>query len=154
MAAPKAKSSKAASVPAKTIKLQIPAGEAKPDPPVGSALGQHGVNIGDFIKRFNSATAQQERGLLLPVVITVQADRSFDFVIKKPPTAVLIKKALGLTKGSGKPPVEQVGQLNRAQLREIAQEKMEELNTTDIEQAMLVIAGTARSMGVTVEQGT
>ncbi len=149
--APRSKK-QAEKAPAKIIKLQIPAGEAKPDPPVGPALGQHGVNIGDFIKRFNAATAQQERGLLLPVIISIQADRSFDFVIKKPPAAILIKRALGIAKGSGKPPVDQVGKLTRSQLREIAQEKLEELNTTDVEQGMLTIAGTARSMGVEVGQ--
>ena len=136
----------------KTIKLQIPAGQAKAEPPVGPALGQHGVNIGEFIKRFNTDTASQEAGVLLPIVITVNPDRSFDYVIKNPPAAVLIKKALKLEKGSGEPHVNKVGKLTQDQLREIAQVKLEELNTDDIEKAMLIIAGTARSMGVEVAQ--
>lgn len=135
----------------KVIKLQIPAGEAKADPPVGPALGQHGVNIGEFISRFNSETSSQEKGITLPVIITVRPDRSFDFVVRKPPAAVLIKKALGLDKGSGTPHSEKVGKLTNVQLREIAEIKIAELNTTDINQAMLIIAGTARSMGVEVE---
>lgn len=134
----------------KTIKLQIPAGQAKADPPVGPALGQHGVNIGEFIKRFNSDTSRQEAGLLLPVVITVKPDRSFSYQIKKPPVPVLIKKALGIDKGSGKPHLDKVGKLTQEQLREIATTKLEELNTEDVEQAMLIVAGTARSMGVEV----
>lgn len=134
----------------KTIKLQIPAGQAKADPPVGPALGQHGVNIGEFIKRFNSDTARQEAGLLLPVVITVKPDRSFSYVIKKPPVPVLIKKALGIDKGSGRPHLDKVGKLSQEQVRAIAQDKLEELNTEDVEQAMLIVAGTARSMGVEV----
>ncbi len=134
----------------KTIKLQIPAGQAKADPPVGPALGQHGVNIGEFIKRFNSDTSRQEAGLLLPVVITVKPDRSFSYQIKKPPVPVLIKKALGIDKGSGKPHLDKVGKLSQEQLREIATTKLEELNTEDVEQAMLIVAGTARSMGVEV----
>lgn len=134
-----------------TIKLQIPAGEAKADPPIGPALGQHGVNIGEFISRFNSETANQEKGITLPVIITIQPDRSFDFIIRKPPAAVLIKKALGLDKGSGSPLANKVGKLSSAQLQEIAEVKIDELNTNDINQAMQIIAGTARSMGVEVE---
>ena len=137
----------------KYIKLQIPAGQAKAEPPVGPALGQHGVNIGEFIKRFNADTAKHEPGILLPIVITVKPDRSFDYVIKNPPAAVLIKKALGLAKASGRPHLDKVGKLSQEQLREIAQSKLDELNTDDINQAMLIIAGTARSMGVEIAGG-
>lgn len=137
---------------AKVIKLQIPAGQAKADPPVGPALGQHGVNIGEFIKRFNSDTSKQEQGILLPVVITVNADRSFDYVIKNPPASVLIKKALSLEKGSSKPHVDKVGKITKEQLREIAEVKIGEFNTNDIERAMAIVAGTARSMGVDVAE--
>ena len=136
---------------ATVIKLQIPAGEAKADPPVGPALGQHGVNIGEFISRFNSETASQEKGITLPVVITVYPDRKFDFIVRKPPAAVLIKKQAGIEKGSGTPHVDKVGKLTQAQVKEIAETKIEELNTNDINQAMKIIAGTARSMGVEVE---
>ncbi len=136
----------------KTIKLQIPAGEAKADPPVGPALGQHGVNIGEFIKRFNTDSARHERGILLQVVISVNPDRSFDYLIKNPPVSVLIKKALGLEKGSSKPHVDKVGTISREQLREIAEVKIGEFNTDDMEQAMSIVAGTARSMGVDVQE--
>ncbi|MBQ1316757.1 MAG: 50S ribosomal protein L11 [Lachnospiraceae bacterium] len=133
------------------IKLQIPAGKATPAPPVGPALGQHGVNIVEFTKKFNAATADKG-DLIIPVVITVYADRSFTFITKTPPAAVLIKKALGLKSGSGAPNKTKVGKLTRAQLREIAEQKMPDLNAGSIEAAMSIIAGTARSMGVTVEE--
>ena len=131
------------------IKLQIPAGKATPAPPVGPALGQHGVNIMEFTKQFNARTADQG-DLIIPVVITVYADRSFTFITKTPPAAVLIKKALGLKSGSGVPNKTKVGKLTQAQLREIAEKKMPDLNAGSIEAAMSIIAGTARSMGVTV----
>ncbi len=140
----------AASDDVKLVKLQLPAGQAKADPPVGPVLGQHGINISEFIKRFNTETAGHEPGIILPVVISVRPDRSFDLEIRNPPAAVLIKKALGLEKGSGQPHVDKVGRLTREQLRGIAEQKIAELNTDDVEQAMLVIAGTARSMGVEV----
>lgn len=145
MAAPKGKDE-----PTAVIKLQIPAGQAKADPPVGPALGQHGVNIGEFIKRFNTDTAKHEAGILLPVVISVKADRSFDYVIKNPPASVLIMKALGIDKGSSKPHIDMVGEISPEQLREIAKTKLDELNTDDLGQATRIIAGTARSMGVKV----
>ena len=131
------------------IKLQIPAGRATPAPPVGPALGQHGVNIMEFTKQFNARTADQG-DLIIPVVITVYADRSFTFITKTPPAAVLIKKALGLQSGSGVPNKQKVGKLTQAQLRSIAEKKMPDLNAGSIEAAMSIIAGTARSMGVTV----
>ncbi len=133
-----------------TIKLQIPAGAANPSPPVGPALGQAGLNIMEFCKAFNSKT-QDKQGLIVPVVITVYADRSFTFITKSPPAAVLLKKAAGLEKGSGEPNREKVGKVNREQVKEIAETKMEDLNANDIEAAMLMIEGTARSMGITVE---
>ncbi|MDI9471618.1 MAG: 50S ribosomal protein L11 [Tissierellia bacterium] len=133
------------------IKLQIPAGKATPAPPVGPALGQHGVNIMQFTKEFNAKT-QDQGGLLIPVVITVYADRSFTFITKTPPASVLIKKALGLDLGSGVPNRTKVGQLTQAQLREIAELKMPDLNAASVEAAMRLVAGTARSMGVTVEK--
>ncbi len=133
------------------IKLQIKAGKATPAPPVGPALGQHGVNIMQFTKEFNSRTAQMG-DYIIPVVITVYADRSFTFITKTPPAAVLIKKALNLTSGSGEPNKKKVGTLTQAQLREIAEKKMPDLNAASIEAAMSVIAGTARSMGVTVAE--
>ncbi len=133
------------------IKLQIPAGKATPAPPVGPALGQHGVNIVEFTKQFNARTAN-EGDTIIPVVITVYADRSFTFITKTPPAAVLIKKALNLQSGSGVPNRTKVGKLTQAQLREIAEKKMSDLNAGSIEAAMSVIAGTARSMGVTVEE--
>ena len=133
------------------IKLQVPAGSANPAPPVGPALGQHGLNIQDFCKGFNDKTASMEKGLPIPVVITVYADRSFDFVCKTPPASVLIKKALNLKSGSATPHSQKVGKLNQAQLEEIAKMKMPDLNTQDIAQAMRSITGSARSMGIDVE---
>ena len=132
------------------IKLQIPGGQANPAPPVGPALGQHGLNIMDFCKAFNAQT-QADNGRIIPVEITVYEDRSFTFITKTPPAAVLIKEALRLEKGSGEPNRTKVGMLTRAQLRQIAETKMKDLNANDVEAAMLVIAGTARSMGVEVE---
>ena len=132
------------------IKLQVPAGAANPAPPVGPALGQHGVNIMEFCKAFNAQT-QQENGRITPVEITVYEDRSFTFITKTPPAAVLIKEALRLEKGSGEPNREKVGRLSRDQIRSIAETKMPDLNARDVDQAMKIIAGTARSMGVEVE---
>ena len=132
------------------IKLQIPGGQANPAPPVGPALGQHGVNIMEFCKAFNAQT-QAENGRIIPVEITVFEDRSFTFITKTPPAAVLIKEALNLEKGSGEPNREKVGRLTKNQLREIAQIKLEDLNARDVDQAMKVVAGTARSMGVEVD---
>ena len=131
------------------IKLQIPAGQANPAPPVGPALGQHGVNIMEFCKQFNAKT-QQQAGTIIPVEITVFADRSFSFITKTPPAAVLLKKAARVEKGSGVPHREKVGMVKREQLREIAELKMEDLNAASVESAMRMIAGTARSMGLTV----
>ena len=130
-----------------TIKLQIPGGQANPAPPVGPALGQHGVNIMEFCKAFNAQTADQN-GRIIPVEITVFEDRSFTFITKTPPAAVLIKEALRIEKGSGEPNREKVGRLTKAQLRSIAEAKMEDLNARDVDQAMRIIEGTARSMGV------
>ena len=132
------------------IKLQIPAGQANPSPPVGPALGQHGVNIMEFCKAFNAKT-QEKHGLIIPVVITVFADRSFSFITKTPPAAVLLKKAAKIEKGSGEPNREKVGKVRREQVREIAELKMVDLNANDIEMAMRIIEGTARSMGIVVE---
>ena len=132
------------------IKLQIQAGAATPAPPVGPALGQHGVNIMEFVKAYNAQT-ESERGNVIPVEITVYEDRSFTFITKTPPAAELIKKAAGVPKGSGEPHKTKVGRLTRDQVRAIAQAKMEDLNATDIEAAANIIAGTARSMGITVE---
>jgi large subunit ribosomal protein L11 len=134
-----------------TIKLQIPAGQANPSPPVGPALGQHGVNIMEFCKAFNAKT-QDQQGLIIPVVITVYADQSFTFITKTPPAAVLLKKAAGLDKGSGEPNREKVGKVTRAQVREIAELKAPDLNANDVENAMLMVEGTARSMGIIVEE--
>jgi large subunit ribosomal protein L11 len=131
------------------IKLQIPGGQANPAPPVGPALGQHGVNIMEFCKAFNAQTADQN-GRIIPVEITVFEDRSFTFITKTPPAAVLIKEALSLEKGSAEPNREKVGRLTQDQLRQIAETKMEDLNARDVEHAMNIIAGTARSMGVEV----
>ena len=131
------------------IKLQAPAGSASPAPPVGPALGQHGVNIMEFVKAFNAQT-QADSGTVIPVVITVYEDRSFTFVTKSPPAAVLIKQALSLEKGSGEPHREKVGQITQDQLRQIAERKMKDLNANDIDAAAKIIAGTARSMGVEV----
>jgi large subunit ribosomal protein L11 len=132
------------------IKLQIPAGAANPAPPVGPALGQHGVNIMEFCKSFNTRT-QQDAGTIIPVEITVYEDRSFDFITKTPPAAVLIREALGIEKGSGEPNREKVGRLTMNQVRQIAERKMPDLNANDIDAASKIIAGTARSMGVDVE---
>ncbi|MBT4101527.1 MAG: 50S ribosomal protein L11 [Gemmatimonadetes bacterium] len=132
------------------IKLQIPAGKATPTPPVGPALGQHGVNIMEFCKAFNAAT-QDKDGLIIPVVITVYADRSFSYITKTPPAAVLLKRAAKIEKGSGVPNRDKVGIVTAAQLREIAESKMEDLNADDIDAAARMIAGTARSMGLVVE---
>ena len=132
------------------IKLQIPAGSANPAPPVGPALGQHGVNIMDFCKAFNAQT-EQDRGTIIPVEITVYEDRSFDFITKTPPAAVLIREALGIAKGSGEPNREKVGTISAAQVRAIAEKKMPDLNANDLDAASRIIAGTARSMGVDVE---
>jgi len=133
-----------------SIKLQIPAGSATPSPPVGPALGQHGVNIMEFCKAFNART-QEQKGLIIPVVITVYADRSFSFITKTPPAAVLLKKAAGLEKGSSEPNREKVGKVTKAQVKEIAESKMKDLNAFSIESAIRMIEGTARSMGITVE---
>ncbi|MCF6288768.1 MAG: 50S ribosomal protein L11 [Proteobacteria bacterium] len=133
------------------IKLQVPAGQANPSPPVGPALGQHGVNIMEFCKAFNAKTQSTEQGLPTPVVITVYNDRSFSFIIKTPPAAVLIKKALGLKSGSGRPNTEKVGTITRAQMEEIAKTKEPDLTAGDIDAAVRTIAGTARSMGVNSE---
>ncbi len=133
------------------IKLQIPAGKATPAPPVGPALGQHGVNIMDFTKQFNEKT-QKDAGLIIPVVITVYQDRSFTFVTKTPPAAVLIKKACKLQKASGVPNKTKVATLSKADLQSIAETKMPDLNAASIEAAMSMVAGTARSMGITVEE--
>ena len=133
------------------IKLQIPAGKATPAPPVGPALGQHGVNIMQFTKEFNERT-KNEGDLIIPVVITIYADRSFSFVTKTPPAAVLIKKACGLKSGSGVPNKTKVAQLSKEDLRKIAEQKMPDLNAASVEAAMSMVAGTARSMGVTVEE--
>ena len=133
------------------IKLQIPGGQANPAPPVGPALGQHGVNIMEFCKAFNAQTADQN-GRITPVEITVYEDRSFSFITKTPPAAVLIKEALGLEKGSGEPNRTKVGMLTQNQVRQIAEIKLEDLNAREVEQAMKVVAGTARSMGVEVER--
>ena len=133
------------------IKLQIPAGEANPSPPVGPALGQAAVNIMDFCNAFNAETQSMEKGLPLPVVITVYEDKSFTFEVKSAPAAVLIKKAAGISKGSGEPNREKVGSITRAQLEEIVTAKQKDLNANDMDQAVKIIAGTARSMGVEVK---
>jgi len=134
------------------IKLQIPAGSANPSPPVGPALGQQGVNIMEFCKQFNAQTSTLEKGLPTPVVITVYSDRSFTFVLKTPPAGVLIAKALGIPKGSGRPNTQKVGKISRAQLEEIAKLKMPDLTAADLDAAVRTIAGSARSMGVDVER--
>ena len=133
------------------VKLQLPAGKATPGPPVGSSLGPHGINIAAFTKDFNDRTAKHA-GLIIPVVITIYQDRSFDFVLKTPPAAVLVKKALGLESGSGKPNRTKVGKITMAQIREIAETKMPDLNASSIEQAMSMVIGTCKSMGVVVEE--
>ena len=133
------------------VKLQVPAGSANPSPPIGPALGQQGVNIMEFCKQFNAATQKLEKGLPIPVVITVYADRSFTFIMKTPPAAVLIRKAIGIEKGSGTPNTSKVGKINRVQLEEIAKTKTPDLTAADLDAAVRTIAGTARSMGVDVE---
>ena len=133
------------------IKLQVPAMKANPSPPVGPALGQHGVNIMEFCKQFNAQTQNVEKGLPIPVVITVYSDRSFTFIMKTPPASVLIRKALGLEKGSGTPNTSKVGKISRAQLEEIAKSKTPDLTAADLDAAVRTIAGSARSMGVDVE---
>ena len=134
------------------IKLQVPGGQANPAPPVGPALGQHGVNIMEFCKAFNAQT-QQDTGTIIPVEITVYEDRSFTFITKTPPAAVLIKQAINLDKGSGEPNRNKVGTISMAQVRQIAERKMPDLNANDLDAASKIIAGTARSMGVDVEEG-
>jgi large subunit ribosomal protein L11 len=131
------------------VKLQIPAGKANPSPPVGPALGQHGVNIMEFCKSFNARTSGQE-GLILPVVVTIYADRSFTFIVKTPPAAVLLKRAAGIAKASPVPHKEKIGRVTRDQVREIAQTKLPDLNTESIDSAMRIVEGTARSMGIDV----
>jgi large subunit ribosomal protein L11 len=133
-----------------TIKLQAPGGQASPAPPVGPALGQHGINIMEFVKAFNAATSN-DMGTTIPVVITVYEDRSFTFVTKTPPAAVLIRQAIGIDKGSGEPHVNKVGTITQDQIRAIAEQKMPDLNANDIDAASKIIAGTARSMGVDVK---
>jgi large subunit ribosomal protein L11 len=133
------------------IKLQIPAGQANPAPPVGPALGQHQVNIMDFCQKFNALTSAQA-GTIIPVEITVYEDRSFDFITKTPPAAILLKQAAGVESGSGMPNREKVGTVTRAQVREIAETKMPDLNANDVDAAMKIIEGTARSMGIKVEE--
>lgn len=133
------------------VKLQIPAGKATPAPPVGTALGPHGVNIMQFTKEFNAKTADQA-GMIIPVVLTVYGDRSFSFITKTPPAAILIKKAVGLEKASGEPNTNKVGQISKEKVREIAEIKMPDLNASSVETAMKMVAGTARSMGITVEE--
>jgi large subunit ribosomal protein L11 len=133
------------------IKLQVPAGQANPSPPVGPALGQHGVNIMEFCKAFNAQTQGVEPGLPIPVIITVYADRSFTFISKTPPAAVLLRKAAGIAKGSGTPNTDKVGKVTRAQLEEIATTKMPDLTAADMDAAVRTVAGTARSMGLDVE---
>jgi len=133
------------------IKLQVPAQEANPSPPVGPALGQHGVNIMEFCKAFNAQTQNLEKGMPVPVVITVYADRSFTFITKTPPAAVLLKKAAGIPKGSGRPNTEKVGKVGRAQLEDVAKVKMPDLTAADMDAAVRTIAGTARSMGLDTE---
>ena len=133
------------------VKLQVPAGQANPSPPIGPALGQQGVNIMEFCKQFNAQTQQVEKGLPIPVVITVYSDRSFTFIMKTPPASVLIRKALGLEKGSGTPNTAKVGRISRAPLEEIAKTKTPDLTAADLDAAVRTIAGSARSMGVDVE---
>ena len=131
------------------IKLQCPGGKATPSPPVGPALGQHGVNIGKFVQEFNART-QEMMGVTIPVIITVYNDRSFDFILKSPPAAVLLKQAAGVAKGASNPRTEKVGQVTKDQVREIATKKFEDLNARDVDHACRIIEGTARSMGITV----
>ena len=133
------------------IKLQVPAGSANPSPPIGPALGQQGVNIMEFCKQFNAQTQKLEKGLPIPVIITVYSDRSFTFIMKTPPASVLIRKAIGVEKGSGTPNTSKVGKISRQQLEEVAKTKTPDLTAADLEAAVRTIAGTARSMGVDVE---
>lgn len=133
-----------------TIKVQAPGGQATPAPPIGPALGQHGVNIGQFVSQFNEKT-KQYNGMTVPAVISVYADRSFDFIVKSPPAAALLKDAAKIAKGSGEPKTEKVGTVTKDQVRKIAETKQEDLNASDIEQAMKIVEGTARSMGIVVE---
>ena len=133
------------------VKIQIPAGKATAGPPIGSSLGPHGINIGQFVKDFNAQTADKV-GLVIPVVMTIYEDRSFEFILKTPPVAVLVLKELGLEKGSGVPNKTKVGKLTKAQVEKIAKIKLPDLNTTSLESAMSMVKGTARSMGVTVEE--
>ena len=133
------------------IKLQVPAGKANPSPPIGPALGQRGLNIMEFCKQFNAATQKVEPGLMLPVVITAFADKSFTFILKTPPASILLKKAAKLEKGSPRPHTDKVGKVTRAQVEEIAKTKMPDLTAADLEAAVKTIAGSARSMGITVE---
>ena len=135
------------------VKLHCPGGQATPAPPVGPALGQHGVNIMEFCKAFNAQTQQMEKGLPVPVVITVYNDRSFTYITKTPPASVLLKKAAGVPKGSGTPNTSKVGKVTRAQLEEIANTKMPDLNAADLDAAVRIFAGSARSMGLDVEEG-
>lgn len=134
------------------IKLQVPAGQANPAPPIGPALGQHGVNIMDFCKQFNERTKKMEQGMPIPVVITVYEDRSFTFITKMPPMSALIRKACGIPKGSGQPNKNKVGKLTLQQAEEIAKQKMPDLNTKDLSQAVKMVIGTAKSMGVEVSE--
>lgn len=137
--------------PIKTIiKLQVPAGQANPAPPLGPALGQHGLNIQEFCTKFNEAT-KERMGEIVPVELTVYEDRTYDFILKTPPASDLLRKAAGVQKGSGDPRKNKVGKISRAKLKEIAEKKLEDLNANDIEQAMKIIEGTARSMGITIE---
>jgi|TARA_Y100000816_G_scaffold83895_1_gene57569 large subunit ribosomal protein L11 len=133
------------------VKLQVPAGSANPAPPVGPALGQHGLNIQDFCKQFNDRTKDNEKGLALPVIINVYKDRSFDFVIKSTPASILLKKAAGIQKGSPTPQSNKVGKVSKKQLEDIVKQKEGDLNAADLDQAVKIIAGTARSMGIEVE---
>lgn len=132
------------------IKLQIPAGGATPAPPVGPVLGEHKVNIMDFCKKFNDATNELEKGMTIPVAITVYVDKSFDFILKQPPASALLKKAAGIDKGSGESNLQKVGKINRDQLQKVAETKMPDLNANDIEGAMHIIEGTARNMGIEI----
>lgn len=134
------------------VKLQIPAGQATPAPPVGPALGQHGVNISEFIKAFNEATRKEPPGMLIPVIVTIYSDRKFTFVTKSPPASVLLRQAAGLAKGSGEPNRAKVGGVSRTALKEIALRKMKDLNTEDLAAAIRIIEGTARSMGLITEE--
>lgn len=132
------------------VKLQCPGGQATPAPPVGPSLGQHGVNIGEFVRKFNEAT-KEAQGMIIPVIITVYKDRSFDFIMKSPPASVLLKKAAGVVKGAAQPNKEKVGTVTRQQVEEIVKIKSKDLNTSDMDRAVRIIAGTARNMGIKVE---